>query len=455
MEDAVPEFVYVVPLEKFVYRSGAGWEINSPVGKEGIRHHLLNAGHDRTEIEDLLKTRAYYKVHGWDLIPNAEPIFRNQHGLVYINTWTPPDLEPLPGPYPTIERLFAHLTCGDVEGQRWLKHWIANKIQNPALVPKVAILFGTTPGAGKGTLAAIIRRMLGEKNTAVVKRGELENKFNSRWIDKLFVLADEVVSGENMRDLSEMLKVLIDGGEIELEAKHQNQRAIRNRLAWIFASNDKMTPIAIHGGDRRYTVFNNHAPLEDDYVRALNGCFSRDRSTPTPEFLAEISAFYHDCLTLEVDTALVARPHLNEDREALIEANLGSQDEFFQYVNEFGVDDLLEGLMQHHPVALNSRTRPYWDFGAEGLSAHILYRCYVEFCLRNGRRPVGSNRLGIALRNLKPAWPHRRRRLANGQRVYVYLVPRATAATDDATPATDAPAAPAPTESYIHPSAKA
>lgn len=421
VEYVAGSYAYVIPLEKFVYRHGEHWIINEPVGQDGIRHHLLALGASEDLIQKNLKDNDYAKVHGWDMFANSPPLVR-RGDRTYLNTWVPPELKPVAGEWPRISRLLSWLTNGDEAAITWLLHWVALKVQNPEIVPKVAVVLAGEQGSGKGTLALIIRHMLGLHNTATITRYELENKFNARWIEKLFVLADEVISNEKVKDVSNYLKVLIDGAEVESDAKNVKQRAVKNRLAWLFASNDRTTPVTLENGDRRYTVLSNYERPPRDYTEMLNGCFEADRLTPTPAFVEEMSAFFHDMLQWKVDRGLVARPYENEARSQLIEATQTPHDLFFKHVDENGIDDLLDHVLTFTDYEAG-RSRAEWDHGTKGVSVQMVYRCYVEFTKRVGGKPMKLTRFGIAVHNHK--WNVERPTVpGTGKQVRCYVVPR-------------------------------
>lgn len=417
------DFAYLVPFERFVYKTEGTWNLSEPVGKEGIRHHLLAGGWHLDDIATLLKSRAYTFVYGADLAPREEGIYAAPDGKLYLNTWKPPTLTPAPGPCPRIQCVLDWLCCHDAEAIRWLKAWMAWKVQNPATVPKVAVVCTTEPGGGKGTLAFLMREMLGPANCAVVKREELENKFNSRWVNKLFVLGDEVLTNDNLRDVSSLLKVLIDGDKIELEGKYKDQREVKNRLAWMFASNDRIAPVVLDRGDRRYSVFSNHDPLPAGYAEMLRSCFKID-NVPSDSFLQEMRGFYHELLSLEVDRQLVTTPYENGERALLIDANKSTHELFCEQVDEEGIDGLLDYLLTHGEFYW-AKTREAWDFKSEGISTQVLYRCYVEFCKRVGGRPLKINKFGSALHNHRPVWEQTRNTVPGTERrVHCYRVKR-------------------------------
>lgn len=418
------DFAFLIPREKFVYKEKGEWKLDCLVGKDGIRHYLKMRGWEDDLITSCLKAQNYMVVADVIMQPNKPPLFMDTQKNVFINTWVAPTIKPVQGEYPSIQALLEKITSGDEEGIKWLKHWIALKVQNPEIVPKVAVVLSTTPGLGKGTLFYVISRMLGSENCAIIGREALESRFNSRWAQKLFILADEVLCSDNVRDVSDRLKMLIDAPTIELEGKGKDQRQVKNRAAWLFASNDKISPVNVERGDRRYTVFNNHDILEPGYIEMLNGLFEADRETPTNTFLAEIEAFYYEMQNLQVDRGFVARPYANESRENLIEANTHAHDLFFKEVDEYGIDDWLEKVITQGQDFSLSRTRSQWDFKDQGLATEIVYQCYIEFCKSRGvRGHLKYNRFGAAIRGHRPVWVPKRNSVGD-KRVNCYVVKR-------------------------------
>lgn len=418
------DFAFLVPREAFIYKEKGAWKLDAPVKKAGIEHYLKMRGWEEDVIVTALKTKNYLVVSDIVMQPNKPALFQDKDGNTFINTWVAPTIQPVSGEYPCITRLLETITQGDEEGIKWLKHWIALKVQCPEIVPKVGVVMSTTPGLGKGTLYYVISRMLGTENCAIIGREALESRFNSRWAQKLFVLADEVLCGDNLKDVSDRLKMLIDAPTIELEGKGKDQRSVKNRLAWLFASNDQITPVNVERGDRRYTVFNNHDALQPEYVNMLNGLFEADRETPTKEFIDEIQAFYHEMLNMEVDRGLVAKPYNNEARQLLIDSNLPAHTMFFREVDEYGIDEWLEKLITQGSDFSLSRTRSQWDFKELGLATDIIYQCYQEYCKAKGfRGTLKYNKFGAAIRGHRPVWVAKRNSVGD-KRVNCYVVKR-------------------------------
>lgn len=396
-----PSFVYYIPAERFVYKTGGKWAFHSPVSKAGITHWLLSHKWDEEQISVVLKGYLYPKVVGTDIFAGKGELVE-ESGSTWINLWKAPTLEPKEGAYPNIERILDWLTGHDAGGVEWLCHWLALKVQNPEIVPKVAVVMGTQPGAGKGTLYRVIQEMLGEDNCTNIGRAALESQFNARWAQKLFCLADEVVSNDNSPDVANRLKMLIDSTYIELEGKGKDQVSVKNRLAWIFASNDKISPVVVEDGDRRYTVFTNYDDVASDYVEAVNSLYQEDRVTVTPEFYAEIQAFYHDLLNLKVDLGLVRYPFVTKAKKGLINANAPSHDLFFERFQKAGLDKIIQDVAPFCDYRF-LQDRNVWST-EDTIQEQALYRLFTAYTRHIGGKAMRMNRFLTALNNNRPVW---------------------------------------------------
>lgn len=430
MQECSSEIVYFLPYEKFIYRLGDAWALHQPATKDGLFWYLSHRGLSDEEARVLINGKIFTKAFGAAPKPGEKPIYA-EYGKQYLNTYHPPEIKAQPGAYPTISRVIDHLTDHDPEGAVWLMNWIAAKIQDPLLVPKVAVVLCTPPGAGKGTLNAAIQAMLGTKNCSTIQGQDLEGRFNAEWVDKLFILADEL-SSNNIKDVSAKLKVLIDSAKVKYEAKGENQISIHNHMAWMFASNDRVAPVVIEKDDRRYTVFSNFEEVPADYTTLLQSCYQADLKTPTEAFSAEISAFLYDLQRTEVDRRQVSTPYKNYAREQLIKASLSGHEVFFAHIEAGGLDGILETITAKN-FAL-SRTRADWDFGEDGVAVPALYQAYRELCQNAGGKPMRDTKFGVALahhsvKGSTSSWTLTTNKSTDGRMVECYKVPRKTKQT--------------------------
>lgn len=430
--------IWYEPTGRYIVATADGeWLPEYGLSQLGLEAHLVNSGLALADVRGFLARREFRVVSGILRQAGAPRLFRSPMGL-FLNSWVPPaSLSPPepPGDWPRIRRALGWLTNHDPAGYEWLLHWTAAKVQDPMWQPKTAVLFTGAPGSGKNYYGEIVRELLGRENTAHVAHGALESNFNHRWADKLFVFADECVTSDNARTLSEKLKIWIANSELEIEAKYQNQRPIPNHLAWVFASNDDTLPLKITKGDRRYSVFANFDPVPPDHQEALRSCFENQAtSTFTTEFLqGELAAFSHYLQNLEVDRALIIRPYENATRTELIRVNDASHHTFFEAVDECGLDLIIDQYIKYGSDIAGERKT--WDWGEEGIATAALYHLYVKHTRDTGAQPMKINKFGMAIRNNKPDWkPVKHYVESTKGRVQVrgYQVPRKAAAVEGA-----------------------
>ena len=438
---AVAEFAYSVPHEKFIYRLGSKWKPETPVTEKGIRQFLLARQYPYDLVELIVKKGLFHRTLATDVVPGQPPIARDEHDHPVLNLYAHPSLTPADHliPHPRIEAILRWLcACPDdtdpkaIEGLTWFFHWVARKVQNPGLLPMVAPIFGTEPGAGKGTLYRIIAAMLGEGNCAIVERQHLESRFTP-WANKLFVLGDEVVSNDNQTDVSERLKIMIASPETTIELKNVNAYPIPNRKAFIFASNDRLSPLKVSPNDRRYTYFRNHKPVTPEYETLLKSCYAPDGETFTEDFVEEIRGFWRSLLDTPVDLGFVTRPFTNQAREELIQVNEPGHALFVKALLEDGIDALIDQLLDT-PKGLKFRgeaQRKEWDFGAQGLSKAVVYEAYRAFCDAEGKHALSAARFGPALRTLDGV-EEGRNVTPSGRKVRYWILPRTTTHSTDA-----------------------
>ncbi len=441
LAEAVEEFAYSVPLEKFVYRRGNRWQPDSPVSDKGIRQFLLARQYPLDLVDMVLKKGLYHRTLSTDVVPGQPPIARDEYDQPLLNLYTPPAHEPSPisGPIPRVEALLRWLCDAPIggndeqeDGLAWLFGWLAQKVQNPALLPGTAPIFGTAPGAGKGTLFRVIEVMLGAHNCAIVERSHLESRFTP-WARALFVLGDEVVSNDNLKDVSERLKVLVTSHTMMVEQKNVNALPLPNRKAWMFASNDRLSPLKIDADDRRYTYFRNHAPLTDEYRALLKSCYTDDGSQFNDGFVEEVRYFWRALLDFEVDVRFVSQPYHNQAREELIAVNEPSHALFLKALEEDGIDAMLEAMLDT-PRGLKFRgeaARREWDFGSQGVGKTAVYEAYRAFCEQEGKHALSATRFGPALRQVD-GFAEVRNQSTTGKKVRCWVLPRKTSfITDD------------------------
>jgi hypothetical protein len=445
-EAELPAFVYCIPKESFYYSiPGLGFQLKSPVAKEGIIAHLQACGWDDEQIGVAVHGGLRTNVYGIEFVPGRPALF-SRDGCGYLNAWSRPTLVPAPGDWSSIDRVLDSLTLNeavdpitgayqirpDPQGKAWLVNWLAYAVQNPAAVPGTAVILnGGATGTGKNTLAYVMFQILGEGNTRKVTTKNLESRFTSSWIGKCLVFGDEIYNREHFADITDTLKDLVTGQTVSNEGKGVDEYEVQNRAKYILASNHAV-PIRIEQNDRRFSVFTRHEPVTTQYKEATQRLFDANNKA-TPEFLKEIAAFAQYLLEFPVDTVQVRTVYDNASRRAVIEASAPPHLSFCKYVDEFGVDGLIADVVRSELGFIGSDFKKksaevmggHYDFGDRGVSTQALYQCYRLFAKRSGTNyPVTSSRFGVMLSEHRPKWNQVRLTAPDGARIYCYVVAR-------------------------------
>ena len=233
------------------------------------------------------------------------------------------------------------------------------------------------------------------------------------------------MSNDNQTDVSEKLKVMIASPETIIETKNVNPYPIKNRKAFIFASNDRLSPLKVSPNDRRFSYFRNHRPVTPEYRDLLKSCYHEDGDRFTDDFVEEVRFFWRSLLDVQVDHRFVSQPFHNAAREDLILVNEPGHALFIRAMLEDGIDALLDGLLDS-PKGLKFRgeaNRREWDFGNRGVSKAAVYEAYRAFCEAEGKHSLSAARFGPALRNLDGV-VEARLVTPTGKKVRCWVLPR-------------------------------
>ena len=237
----------------------------------------------------------------------------------------------------------------DREERDWFYTWMASKVQFPA-VPNVAVLM-TTPvqGTGRGTLADILRQVLGSWNCSTIGAGEMtgetgQSQYNEWLTSAVLVVCEELLlggdTGSNMnwkrRKLYEATKTMFDPRPRPVHVVRKGESNYRGyAVASFFLSTNNPNALPLDEGDRRVAVISNtwtklrDTPL-DERLQALRN----HEGSYRPGFVA---AIHEELRSLSVDRrALVEAPHF-AGRAAMMSSNRGD------------LDDILDDAMSKVP----------------------------------------------------------------------------------------------------------
>ena len=79
---AVSEFAYSVPHERYIYRLGTKWQDGTPVTDKGIRQFLAARGYPIDLADTIIRKGLFTRTLKNDLVPNEPPITVDDEGQI-------------------------------------------------------------------------------------------------------------------------------------------------------------------------------------------------------------------------------------------------------------------------------------------------------------------------------------------------------------------------------------
>ena len=171
------------------------------------------------------------------------------------NLWQGWGIEPKEGDWKIIHEHILHvLACGDKGKADYILDWCAHLVQRPWEKPGVALVFRGRKGTGKSLLTSLLKAAVGSRNVLVTASGKkLFGTFNWHLADKLLIGAEEAFFVGN-HELTDQLKHLLTGDDIEVEQKFGQRLSIKSMHRMIMTSNHDQV-IYASDDERRYAVY--------------------------------------------------------------------------------------------------------------------------------------------------------------------------------------------------------
>jgi len=146
--------------------------------------------------------------------------------------------------------------------------WI---IQNPAELPRQAMVFKGIRGCGKNILLMMIsspKGMLGRHGLYLSRPEQLTGNFNAMLADKRAVFLDEALSFT--KEAQKAMDTLVSEQFTIIEKKGIDAKQTENRIALLLSTNERKS-IQVSPDERRYMMFHctNHANGNKPYFNAL------------------------------------------------------------------------------------------------------------------------------------------------------------------------------------------
>lgn len=273
----------------------------------------------------------------------------------------------------------------------WVLKWIAYPLQHPGAKMATALVIAGKEGAGKNLFFGAVRNIYGEHSGVITQR-ELEDRFNVWMSAKLFMIANEVVTRQEMNHNVGFLKHLITEPDIWINRKNREQRCEENHMNMVFFSNEYQ-PVKLTADDRRWLVVRTPPMREQAFYDAV---------------LAELAhggaaALYAHLLNLPLgDFGEHTKPIVTEAKLDLIEIGMDAPQLFWEEIHDGSL-----GL-------------PYCPALVQDV-----YRAFCIWCARNGEKmPARINRFapsfmslnGVKRRVMRVPDPDRQRELVPSAR---------------------------------------
>jgi hypothetical protein len=238
-----------------------------------------------------------------------------------VNLFSGWKMRPKKGNCMQIQVLLSHLCDGNDDLATWILRWLAYPLRNPGAKMETSIIMHGDEGSGKNFFfEKVVKAIYGEYGY-VIGNAQLESNFNDWASMKLFMVADEVVTRAELKQMKGKLKYLVSGDTVIVNPKGLPEHSEANQMNFVFLSNE-LQPLALDKTDRRYLVVWTPPALgREFYVGVANEIKA-----------GGIEAFYH-YLVHELDMGDFnehTKPLYNEAKDKLIEKSLAPAERFYR-----------------------------------------------------------------------------------------------------------------------------
>ena len=185
-----------------------------------------------------------------------------------VNLFNGFKMQPKEGGCDKIMELLQFLCNGDAEILAWVLRWLAYPLQNPGAKMRTSIIIHGDEGSGKNLFFENVMRPIYGEYGGVIGNAQIESAFNEWASKKLYLVADEVVTRNELRQLKGKLKAMVTGEQIMINPKGMTERAESNHMNFVFLSNE-LQPLALDKTDRRYLVLWTPPKKEEAWYKGV------------------------------------------------------------------------------------------------------------------------------------------------------------------------------------------
>lgn len=255
--------------------------------------------------------------------------------------------------------------CGEADQEiapitEWTLNWLAYPLQHVgAKMATAIVMHGPAEGTGKNLFFNSIRDMYG-RYASLITQTQLESPYNGWMSQRLFVIANEVISRSELRHHVGRLKNLVTESPLPIEEKYMPLRYEVNHMNMVFLTNE-FQALQISPSDRRYMVIRTPPVMPDGYYADVLAELAGGGVAALHQFLLarDLSGFGEH-----------SKPLMTVAKAELIEMGMSSPQQFWR--------DLHDGLL--HPITYGPA---FW---------RDLFAVYGVWCYRNGiKNPRPSN----------------------------------------------------------------
>ncbi|MFL1780863.1 DNA primase-like domain protein [Candidatus Hepatincolaceae symbiont of Richtersius coronifer] len=247
----------------------------------------------------------------------------------YLNLYKPSGLHAKANltkkPFPIIYEHFVHI-CGSIEYAQWFIELLAWKWQKPWVKYAYLPIFYGSIGTGKSSVAIILKALFGDNSNKDLTDHDFEDKFNSAFENKLFCIADEVITVENREKAHSKIKALTGSTTFALENKGIRKKNNYNNFSTIILLSNQQYIYKVENNERRAVTFEQMHSPDNWYNERLATITTNTQEDITGEL--EGFAYYLANLPLKENLKFLETVGKNKVRELSV-----------NYVEEF-VDDL-------------------------------------------------------------------------------------------------------------------
>jgi hypothetical protein len=201
---------------------------------------------------------------------------------------------------------------------------LAYKLQNPAYRTNVMVVITGEEGIGKSFFFKAIQRLWGANLCMETSSPEehLFGTFAYMWAEKQMICINDFNPSELKKDNAERLKSLITEENVFLQRKNVNEYEAK-QYCQFFAFSNKINPVPIQNGSRRYWLFEASSKMKDNvlYFDELDKWIQND---------ANIKAWYDELMAIDLKGYVPSKfPH-TEVMEIAKQSNCSPIEQFVE-----------------------------------------------------------------------------------------------------------------------------